>query len=100
MWRAQKCNCLVSAKTAPTGMGQQTTPCLAALYLVSNRNFQHFGATYRHDTVFAPKECLYYKEATSVESPIMQFPSQSKNRTDSCGSTNYPASCSAVFGKQ
>ena len=30
MWRAQKCNFLVSAKTEPTVVGQQTTPCLAA----------------------------------------------------------------------
>ena len=100
VWRTQKCNFLVSAKIAQTGTGQETAPCLAAPYLASNRNFQNFGATYRHGTVFAPKQCLYCKEATSVESPIMQFPSQCKNRTDSCGSTNYPASCSAVFGKQ
>ena len=31
-WRAQKCNLLVSAKTAPTGTGQQSTPCFAAPY--------------------------------------------------------------------
>ena len=67
--RAQKCNLLVSAKTALTGTGQQTTPCLAAPYWVSNRNFQNFGATYRHGTVFAPMQCLYCKEATGVESP-------------------------------
>ena len=40
--RAQKYNFLVSAKTPPTGTGRQTTPCLAAPYCVSNRNFQKF----------------------------------------------------------
>ena len=59
VWRAQKCNFLVSAKTAPTSKGQQTTPCLAAPYWARNKNFQNFGATYRHGTVFAPKQCLY-----------------------------------------
>ena len=100
VWRVQKCNFLVSAKTEPAVLGQQTTPCHAAPYLVSNRNFQNFGATYRHGTVFAPMQCLYCKKATSVESQKMQFPSQCKNRTDRYGSTNYPVSCNGVLGKQ
>ena len=90
VWRSQKCNFLVSAKTAPTGTGQKTTSCLAASYLASNTKFQNFGATYRHGTAFAPIQCLYCKEATGVESPKMQFPTQFKNRTDRYGSTNYP----------
>ena len=164
VWRSQKCNSLVSAKTGPTGTGQQTTPCLAVPYLASNRKFQYFGAVYRHGSVFAPMQCLYCKkttgveslkmqfpsqcktdpavmgqqttpclavpywannrnfqnfgatyrhgtvlvpmqslyckETTGVESPKMQFPSQCKNRTYRYGSTNYPVSCSAVLGKQ
>ena len=59
VWRAQKCNFLVSAKTKPTVMGQQTTPCLGAPYWATNRNFQNFGATFRHGTVFAPMQRLY-----------------------------------------
>ena len=100
VWRAQKCNFLVSAKSAPTGTGQQTTPCLAAPYWARNKNFQNFGATYRHGTELAPMQCLYCKEASGVESSKMQFSSQCKNRTDRYGSTNYPVSCSAVLGKQ
>ena len=57
VWRAHKCNFLASAKTVPTGTGQQTTPCFAASYWARNRNFQNFGATYRHGTVFAPMQC-------------------------------------------
>ena len=53
VWRAQKCNFLVSAKTTPTRTGQQNTPCLAAPYWTSNRNFQNFGAT------FATRPCLH-----------------------------------------
>ena len=85
MWRVQKCNFLVSAKAAPTGTGKQTTPCLAAPCLASNRKFQNFGATYCHGTVFAPMQRLYCKEAKGVESPKMQFSSQCNNRTDRYG---------------
>ena len=70
----QKCIFLVSAKTAPTGTGQQTNPCHVAPYWVNNRNCQNFGATFSNGTVFAPMQSLYLKEATDVESPKMQFP--------------------------
>ena len=41
-WRAQKCNLLVSAKTEPTGTGQQTNTCITAPYSASIRNFSKF----------------------------------------------------------
>ena len=87
-------------KSRTDGAGKENTPCLAALYLASNRKFQNFGATYCHGTVFSPMQCLYCKEATGLESQKMQFPSQCKNRTDRYGSTNYPMSCSAVSRQQ
>ena len=59
VWRVHKCNFLVSAKTAPTVTGQQTTPCLATPYRASNENFRNIGDTFRHGTVFAPMQCLY-----------------------------------------
>ena len=49
----------VSAKIAPTGTGQHTTPCLATPYRASNENFRNFGDTFRHGTVFAPMQNLY-----------------------------------------
>ena len=78
MWRAEKCNFLVSTKTAPTGTG-------VAPDHPSNENFRNFGATFYHGTVFAPMQSLYCKEATVVESPKLQFSSQCKNRTDLYG---------------
>ena len=54
VWRAKKCNFLVSAKTAPTGTGQQTTPCLGAPYWASNRKiFKILGL------LFAMVPCLH-----------------------------------------
>ena len=49
VWRAQKFNFLVSAKTAPTSTG-------VAPYRPSNENFRNFGATFYHGTVFAPMQ--------------------------------------------
>ena len=100
VWRAQKCNFLVSAKTEPAVIEQQTTPYFATPYWASNRKFQNFGVTYRHGTVLAPMLCLYCKETTGAESSKIQFPSQCKNHTDRYGSTHYPVSFSAVLGKQ
>ena len=96
VWRAQKCNFLVGAKTVPTGTGLQTTPFHAAPYTSDNANLRKFGSAYRHSTVFAPKQWLFQKEATGMESPKMQFPSRCKDRTDRYGSVNYPVSCCAV----
>ena len=73
VWRAQKCNLLVGAKTVQTSAGLQTTPCHAAPYGVDTGNFRKFGSTSLLGTVFLPKQCLYQKEATSVESPKMLF---------------------------
>ena len=64
-----KCNFLLGANTVQTVAGLQTTPCHAAPYRAGNGNFQKFGSTCCLGTVFAPKRCLYQKEATGVESP-------------------------------
>ena len=40
-------------KTAPTGTGQQTTLYHATPYRASIKNFQNFGATFYHGTVYA-----------------------------------------------
>ena len=70
LWRAQKCNFLVGAKTVPTGTVPQTTPFYAAWYMADNAKIlRKFGSTYRHGTMFAPKQCLYQNEDTAVESP-------------------------------
>ena len=42
VWRAQNCHFLVGANTAPTGMGQQTTPCHTAPYWASKWKFLEF----------------------------------------------------------
>ena len=50
-------------------MGQQIACFLAAPYRANNGNLCKIGASYRHGTVFAPKQYLYQKEALGKETP-------------------------------
>ena len=98
VWTVQKCIPLVGAKTALTCAGLQTSPSHVSQYWVENRNLQKSGCTFRHGTVFAPKQYLYQKEATDMDSPKMHSSSRCKNRTYLCGTSNYPVSCNPVQG--
>ena len=96
VWREQKCISLVGAKTALTCAGCQTTPSEGKRYRAENGNLRKLGGTYRHGTVFAPRQYLYEKEATGMERAEMYFPSWCKNRTYLCGLSNYSVSREAV----
>ena len=72
--------------------GMETTPSHVSQYRVENGNLRKPGSTFLHGTMFAPKQCLYQKEATGMESPKMHFSSVCKNRTYLCGTENYPVS--------
>ena len=49
----------------------QTTRYHPAPCRADSANLQKLGATFRHDTVFAPKQSLYQKKATGMENPKM-----------------------------
>ena len=76
--------------------GTETTLSHVSQYRADNRNFRKSESTFRHDTVFAPKQCSYRKEATGMESPKMHFSSQCKNRTYLWKAAHYPISCKPV----
>ena len=65
--RAQKYNPCVSPKSEQACTGLQTTPSHAAQYRADIGNLRNFGDTYRHNSVFAPKQCAHQKEATGME---------------------------------
>ena len=96
VWRAQKCIPLVGAETPLTCAGQQTTPTHGGQYRAENGNLRKLGWTYHHSTVFAPKQCLYQKEATGMKSPEMYFTSRCRNLTYLCVLADYPISWGAV----
>ena len=70
-WRAEKCNALVGTEAVLTSAGPQTTLFHGGQYRAQNGNVQNFGPTNPHGTAFAPKQWLYYKEATCMESSKM-----------------------------
>ena len=86
----QKCIPLVDAKTGLTCASLQTTPSHVKRYSAQNRKLQIFGSTFCHGIVFAPKECLYQKEATGMESRKMYSSSRCKNRTYPCWPVSNP----------
>ena len=90
VWRVQKCIALVGAKPSLTCAELQTTLSNVSQYRAKNRNLQKSGSTFCHGTVFAPKQCLYQKEATSMESPKMYFSHRCKTLTYLCRTANDP----------
>ena len=70
-WRAQKCNALVSAENVLTKARLQSTTFHGGQYKAQNGNMRNFRPTNPHGTAFAPKQWLYEKEATCMESSKM-----------------------------
>ena len=62
---------LVSEKTVLTCAGLQTTPVHGGNYRAENGNLRKFGSTYRHGTLFTPRQCLCQKKAKGMESSKM-----------------------------
>ena len=69
-------------------------------YMADNRNLRKPGSSFTHGTVFAPKHCLYQKEATSMERPKMYSSSRCKNHNYQCGPANYPIWCESVMAQE
>ena len=99
-WRAQKCIALVGAETVLTSAGPQSTPFHGGQYRDRNGNKRKFGPVNPHGTAIAPKQWLYQKEDTGMESSKMYCPSRSGNSTFQCGAENYPVSRGAVSERE
>ena len=96
VWRAQKCICLVGAKTTLTSAGRQITPSQGGEYSANNIKLRKLGWTDSHSTVFAPRQRLYQKEAMAVHRPEMFFPRLWRNPTNLCGPAKYPVSSCTI----
>ena len=77
-------NVLVGAETPLTCADRQTTPTHGGRYGAKNRLLHKLGWTYRHGTVFAPRQCLYQKERAGMESPEMYSTCRCRNPTYLC----------------
>ena len=71
VWRVQKCIPLVDAKTVLTCATRHTIPSHVSQFRDENGNLRKSGSTFRHGTVFGPKQYLYQKESTGIEIPKM-----------------------------
>ena len=91
-WRVQKCIALVGADTVLTSWGPETTSFQKRQYRAQNGNMRNFGPTNPHGTAFAPKQWLYQKEATGMESSKMYYHSWFRYRTYHCVAAKYPVS--------
>ena len=66
--RAHKYHSWVGARRVQTSTGLQIIRIHVSPYRANNANLGNFGASYRHGTMFAPKQSLYQKEALGVQS--------------------------------
>ena len=96
VWRVQNCIPLVDAKTSLTCAGLQTTQSQVSKYRAKNGNLRKSVSTFSHGKMFAPKQCLYQKETTGMESPKIYSTSWCKNLTYLCVTANDPISSSPV----
>ena len=69
-------------------------------YRTENANFRKFGASYRHGTVFAPKQYLYVKEALGMQRTKILSLGWCKKGTNHYGASNYQHSCVAILGQE
>ena len=99
-WRVQNCIVLVGADTVLITVWPQSTPFHGGWYGASNGNMRNFGSTNPHSAAFAPKQWLYQKEATGMESPKMDWPTRCRHRTYHCVETNYPISWGVEEGPE
>ena len=72
--------------------GPSKYPSQGSRYRPENGNLHKLGWTYRHGTVFAPRQCLYQKEATVMERPETYSLTWCKKPSYLCGPSNYSAS--------
>ena len=98
--RQQKCIPIIVAKNPVTCAGDQTAPSQGSRYMAENAKLRKMGWTYRHGTVFAPRQYVYEKDDKGMERPEMYSPIRCKNPSNLCGPSNYPVSRVSVYGRK
>ena len=81
--------CWVGVKRVQTSTGLQITRIQVSPYRADNANFRNIVASYRHGTVFAPKQYLHQKEALGMQSTKILSLVWCKTGTNLYGASNY-----------
>ena len=100
VWRIQKMHSSSRCKNRTYLFGTSNYPSDETQYRAENGNLKKSWSTFRHGTVFPPKQCLNQKKATGMESPKMHLSSRCRNRTYLCGTSNYHVSCNQVQDRE
>ena len=96
VWRAQKCIALVGAEIAHTSAGPKNSRLHGGRYRSDDGKMRKFMQLDPHGTAFAPKQWLYQREATCMESLKMYCPRRCSKSTYQFEAKEYPATCGAV----
>ena len=75
VWRDHKCMRLVGARIPLTCAGRKLSHLKRGGIGSRSEILRNLRWTYRHGAVFAPRQYLYQKEATAMETPEMYLPS-------------------------
>ena len=87
-WRVEKYIALVGEDNVLTNVVPQTTPFHWGQCRAQKGKMQKFEPTNPPCTAYAPKQWLYQKEATGMESSKMYCPSRCRYRNYQCGVAN------------
>ena len=99
-WRVQKCIVLIGADNVLIPAWLQSILFHVGQYTAKNGNMRNFDPTNAHGTAIAPKQWLYQKEATGMESPKIYCPSRCRYRTYHCVGAKYPVSWEVAQGPE
>ena len=95
-WRAQKCIALVVVENALTSVGPKNSLLHGGRYRSDDGKTRNFVHPNPHGTAFAPKQWLYEREATCMESSKLYCVRRCRKRTHQCWAEKYLATWGAV----
>ena len=80
--------------------GSSITRSYVSPYRSLTAYFRNFEASFRHGTVFVPKQYLHQKETLGMQSPKILFLGWCKKGINPNWASKYPHSCIAIRGRQ
>ena len=87
---------VVCVNRVQTSTGLQITRSYVSPYRALTTNFRNFEASFRHGSVFEPKQYSYQKEALGMQSSRILSLDWCNNGTNLYGASNYTLSCIAI----
>ena len=96
VWRAQNCITVVGVENALTSVGPKNTLLHGGRYRSDDGKAQNLMHPNPNGTEFTPKQWLYQREATCMESSKLYCPRRCRKRTYQCYTGKNLATLGAV----